>query len=109
MVYERVVDEGNLITSGGVMAGIDLALWFVERFTNQEFADGLARRVEYQRVRPAEATSPPHDPYGAWPGLPSVADQPIGEPPADGSDVACRGRRDHRKGIPLRAREHQPR
>lgn len=56
VVDERVVDDGNLITSGGVTAGIDLALWLVERFTDQQFADGLARRMEYQRVRPVEAT-----------------------------------------------------
>jgi len=52
VVNERVVDEGTLVTSGGVTAGIDLAFWIVERFTDQEFADGLARRMEYQRVRP---------------------------------------------------------
>jgi len=51
VVNERVVD-GSLITSGGVTAGIDLALWLVERFTDHEFADGLARRMEYPRVRP---------------------------------------------------------
>jgi len=55
VVNERVVDDGDLITSGGVTAGIDLALWLVERLTDHGFADGLARRMEYQRVRPVEA------------------------------------------------------
>ena len=55
VVNERVVDDGDLITCGGVTAGIDLALWVVERFTDHEFADGLARRMEYPRVRPVQA------------------------------------------------------
>ncbi len=56
VVNERVVDDGSLVTSGGVTAGIDLALWLVERLTNQELADRLAWRMEYQRLRPGEAT-----------------------------------------------------
>ncbi len=56
MVNHRVVGDGNLITSGGVTAGIDLALWIAERITDREFADRLARRMEYQRLGPAEAT-----------------------------------------------------
>ena len=56
VVNERVVDDGDLITSGGVTAGIDLALWVVERFTDHDFADGLARRMEYPQVRPVQAT-----------------------------------------------------
>ncbi len=56
VVNERVVDEGSLITSGGVTAGVDLAFWLVERFTEQQFADRLAWRMEYQRQRPI---SPP--------------------------------------------------
>ena len=55
VVNERVVDDGELITSGGVTAGIDLALWVVERFADRELADGLARRMEYQRARPTQA------------------------------------------------------
>ena len=31
VVDERVVDDGDLVTSGGVTSGIDLALWLVER------------------------------------------------------------------------------
>ncbi len=54
VVNERVVDDGEVITSGGVTAGIDLGLWVVERFADRELADGLARRMEYQRVRPTQ-------------------------------------------------------
>jgi len=52
VVDDRVVDEGDLVTSGGVTAGIDLALWLVERFFDRELADRLARRMEYRRWRP---------------------------------------------------------
>lgn len=49
VVEARVVDDGDLLTAGGVTAGIDLALHFVER----EFGSGVAGRVatemEYER------------------------------------------------------------
>src|SRR5215472_12590495 len=32
VVRERVVDDGDLVTCGGVTSGIDLGLWLVERF-----------------------------------------------------------------------------
>jgi transcriptional regulator GlxA family with amidase domain len=53
LVKDRVVDDGSLITSGGVTSGIDLALWVVERFFSAELADGVARQMEYPRTRPA--------------------------------------------------------
>ena len=37
----RVVDDGNLLTCGGVMSGMDLALWIVER----ELGPDVARKV----------------------------------------------------------------
>lgn len=49
--HNRVVDDGNLITAGGITAGIDLALHVVERFTSVEVADGIAATMEYARVR----------------------------------------------------------
>jgi transcriptional regulator GlxA family with amidase domain len=50
VVRERVVDDGDLITAGGVTAGIDLALWLVERDFGRELADGIARGMEYERT-----------------------------------------------------------
>jgi transcriptional regulator GlxA family with amidase domain len=49
--HNRVVDDGDLITAGGITAGIDLALHVVERFTTTEVADGIAGAMEYTRVR----------------------------------------------------------
>lgn len=54
-VRERVVDAGNLVTSGGVTSGIDLALWLVERHFSRQLADRVARGMEYQRERPLSA------------------------------------------------------
>jgi transcriptional regulator GlxA family with amidase domain len=54
LVKERVVDDGDLVTAGGVTSGIDLALWLVERFVSPELADGVAGAMEYPRTRPVQ-------------------------------------------------------
>jgi transcriptional regulator GlxA family with amidase domain len=49
-VYDaRVVDDGDVITSGGVTSGLDLALWLVERFGSPKIAHAVERRLEYER------------------------------------------------------------
>ncbi|MGZ6999754.1 MAG: DJ-1/PfpI family protein, partial [Acidimicrobiia bacterium] len=53
VVADRVVDEGDLVTSGGVTSGIDLALWLVERECSPEIATRVAMRMEYEPRRPA--------------------------------------------------------
>ena len=52
LVKDRVVDDGDLVTSGGVTCGIDLALWLVERQFGRSMADGIANAMEYSRARP---------------------------------------------------------
>jgi len=54
-VRDRVVDDGELITAGGVTSGIDLALWIVERFGSLRLANGVAEQMEYSRARPQGA------------------------------------------------------
>jgi len=49
--HNRVVDDGDLVTAGGITAGIDLALHIVERELSAEVADGIAAAMEYARVR----------------------------------------------------------
>jgi transcriptional regulator GlxA family with amidase domain len=44
----RFVDDGNLATSGGLFAGIDLALHVVERYYGREVAEKTAYQLEYQ-------------------------------------------------------------
>jgi transcriptional regulator GlxA family with amidase domain len=46
----RVVDEGEIITSAGVSAGIDMALHVVRRLHGDEVAQRTARDMEYDGV-----------------------------------------------------------
>jgi transcriptional regulator GlxA family with amidase domain len=52
IIDARVVDDGDLVTAGGVTSGLDLALWMVERLFGAPLADRLARSMEYTRVGP---------------------------------------------------------
>ncbi|MFF0339578.1 DJ-1/PfpI family protein [Kribbella sp. NPDC004875] len=47
----RVVDDGTLVTAGGITCGIDLALHVVDRELGAEVADGIAGAMEYVRDR----------------------------------------------------------
>ncbi|MGP4017495.1 DJ-1/PfpI family protein [Saccharopolyspora sp. 5N708] len=53
VVTDRVVDAGDVISSGGITSGIDLGLWLVERIEGRAAADRVAEVLEYQRFRPA--------------------------------------------------------
>jgi transcriptional regulator GlxA family with amidase domain len=44
---ERVVDEGRIVTSAGISAGIDMALHLVARLHGEAVARQTARRMEY--------------------------------------------------------------
>jgi transcriptional regulator GlxA family with amidase domain len=48
IVSARVVDDGDIITAGGVTSGLDLAIWIVERFFKKAAAVEVARMLEYQ-------------------------------------------------------------
>jgi transcriptional regulator GlxA family with amidase domain len=43
----HVVEEGNLLTSAGISAGIDMALHVVRRYYGEAVARATARRMEY--------------------------------------------------------------
>lgn len=45
----RVVDDGNIVTAGGITSGFDLALHLVERELGVERADRVAAALEYPR------------------------------------------------------------
>ncbi len=49
---QRVVDEGDVITSAGVSAGIDMALHVVGRLHGPDVAAWTARRMEYDSFLP---------------------------------------------------------
>ncbi len=44
----RFVEDGNLVSAGGISSGIDLALRVVERYVGHELAVDLADGMEYQ-------------------------------------------------------------
>lgn len=44
---ERVIDQGRIITSAGVSAGIDMALYVVEKQHGRAVAEETARGMEY--------------------------------------------------------------
>jgi transcriptional regulator GlxA family with amidase domain len=52
VIDARVVDHGDLLSAGGVTAGIDLALWLVERSWGTELAEAVARTIEHDRRGP---------------------------------------------------------
>jgi transcriptional regulator GlxA family with amidase domain len=52
LVKDRVVDDGNLVTSGAVTCGLDLALWLVHREISPAIADMVGARIEHPLVRP---------------------------------------------------------
>jgi transcriptional regulator GlxA family with amidase domain len=52
IVEARVVDDGDVLTAGGVTSGIDLALHIVEREWGAALADGVARELEHERRGP---------------------------------------------------------
>jgi transcriptional regulator GlxA family with amidase domain len=45
----RVVDDGDIITAGGVTSGIDMGLWLAEKHMGAEVADRAAATLEHRR------------------------------------------------------------
>ncbi|MCX4524103.1 MULTISPECIES: DJ-1/PfpI family protein [unclassified Streptomyces] len=44
----RVVDDGDLVTAGGITSGLDLALWLVRRELGADAATGVETMLEYE-------------------------------------------------------------
>ncbi|KUY53340.1 DJ-1/PfpI family protein [Burkholderia sp. RF2-non_BP3] len=57
-VRERVVRDGNLITGGGVTAGIDFALTIAAELVGDEEAQSIQLALEYAPAPPFDAGSP---------------------------------------------------
>jgi cyclohexyl-isocyanide hydratase len=47
VVDQRVVDEGDVVTAGGVTSAIDLGLHLVERFVGREGGERIRRQMDY--------------------------------------------------------------
>lgn len=43
----KYVDESNIITSGGISAGIDMSFYLLNRLVGKEIAIATAKRMEY--------------------------------------------------------------
>lgn len=59
----RWVDNGRIVSSAGISAGIDMSLHLVERLAGRELAERTARQMDYAwtrepRTSPAHPTSP---------------------------------------------------
>jgi len=51
----RFVRDGNLVTSAGVSAGIDMALWLIGQLHTPEFARKVQHYIEYDPAPPYAA------------------------------------------------------
>ena len=60
----RWVDDGNVVTSSGVSAGIDMALHLIGRIAGPALRDDIATRMEYEWLADAA-----HDPFAKVWGL----------------------------------------
>jgi len=49
VVEARYVDDGDVLTAGGITSGLDLALHLIERLVDAETADDVATHMEYER------------------------------------------------------------
>ena len=52
IIAARVVDDGDVVTAGGVTSGLDLALWLVERFAGPALASAVEERLQDERRGP---------------------------------------------------------
>jgi transcriptional regulator GlxA family with amidase domain len=49
VIEARVVDDGDIVTCGGVTSSLDLALWLVERIWGAQLSARIATGMEYTR------------------------------------------------------------
>ena len=56
-ISKRVVEQGKVITAGGVSSGIDMALLLASRIAGDQFAQGIQLLIEYDPQPPFDAGS----------------------------------------------------
>ena len=49
IIEARVVDDGDIVSAGGVTSGLDLALHLVERFAGAKVTTKISNDLEYER------------------------------------------------------------
>ena len=52
VLAQRIVDEGDVITAGGVTSAIDVGLYVVERLAGPDVRAKIARQMDYPYVTP---------------------------------------------------------
>jgi transcriptional regulator GlxA family with amidase domain len=52
----RYVRDGNVVTSAGISAGIDMSLWLIGQLHGEEFARTVQRYIEYNPAPPYAAS-----------------------------------------------------
>ena len=60
LIDARVVDDGDLITAGGVTAGLDMAFHLVGRVFGNEIATTVASQMEYEPRGPIHSSDERH-------------------------------------------------
>ncbi len=48
VAQERIIDEGDVITAGGVTAGIDLGLYLCEKLAGREVKEKIRQQMDYR-------------------------------------------------------------
>jgi cyclohexyl-isocyanide hydratase len=85
-VHARVVRDGNLITAGGVTAGIDFGLAVVAELAGQTQAEAIQLRLEYAPDPPFRAGTP----HEAPPAARALADKALASVRAEREAIIAR-------------------
>lgn len=48
VIQARVVDDGDIITAGGITSSLDLGVWLVQRFLGADKALEVSRKLEFE-------------------------------------------------------------
>ena len=71
----RVVRDGNVMTGGGVTAGIDMALTLLAEITDEKYAQRIRLAIEYAPAPPFEAGRPETEPADVLAAVQSFNDR----------------------------------
>jgi len=68
-VNARVVEDGNVVTSGGVTSGLDFALTLIARLKGDAVAQAIQLAIEYDPAPPFAGGHPDRAPAAVTEGL----------------------------------------
>jgi len=79
VVDERVVIDGNIVTGGGVTAGIDFALRIAAELKGDAVAQALQLEIQYAPAPPFDAGTPEHAPPAVVAAVQARSEQALAE------------------------------